>query len=251
MTRVPAAPGQRLEELVDLGRVAGAASAWSLRHSPPSRRFSSTVSSAITPRPSGTCAMPRRTSCSHRHAAQVLPSSRIWPALGRIRPESVRSRVVLPAPLAPSDGGDGAGGTVRSMSCSTGAAPYPAPARAPRAGRSSTRCRGDRGHHVARPPRPGRPRRPPGRRAISAGVPVAITRPKSSTTISSQTRITRSMWCSTSRTAQPSARPGRCRTSSASSSMSSAPRPPAGSSSSSRRGRRPARGPGRPAWRTA
>ena len=35
-----------------------------VRHRPPSRRFSSTVSSVTTPRPSGTCAMPRRTSCS-------------------------------------------------------------------------------------------------------------------------------------------------------------------------------------------
>ena len=73
------------------------------RHSPPRRRFSSTVSSATTPpalRARGPCR--RRTSCSTAHAAQVWPSAGSRPALGRIRPDSVRSSVVLPAPLAPS-----------------------------------------------------------------------------------------------------------------------------------------------------
>ena len=72
------------------------------RHSPPSRRFSSTVSSLITPRPSGTCAMPRRTSCSTGVPRSSSPASTTWPAVGRIMPESVRSSVVLPAPLAPT-----------------------------------------------------------------------------------------------------------------------------------------------------
>ena len=64
---------QPREELVDVGQAVAAAAA---RHSPPSRRFSSTVSSAITPRPSGTWAMPRRTIASTRRWPMSRPSSR-------------------------------------------------------------------------------------------------------------------------------------------------------------------------------
>ena len=68
----------------------------------PIRRFSSTVSSGMTPCPSGTCAIPAFASASGPRPARSVPSSRIRPPRGRTRPLTVRSRVVLPAPLAPS-----------------------------------------------------------------------------------------------------------------------------------------------------
>jgi hypothetical protein len=68
----------------------------------PMRRFSSTVSSAMTPWPSGTCATPPRAMssgpCPVMSASWIL----IRPRRGLTRPLIVRSSVVLPAPLAPS-----------------------------------------------------------------------------------------------------------------------------------------------------
>ena len=73
-----------------------------LRHMPPSRRFSSTVSSGTVERPSGTRATPIRTM-----------SSALWPVMqlavelaaarvaGFTSPARVRMSVDLPAPLAP------------------------------------------------------------------------------------------------------------------------------------------------------
>ena len=60
------------------------------------------VSSEMTPWPSGTWAIPARAMSSGLRRATLTPSSVIRPERGRIRPEMVRSRVVLPAPLAPS-----------------------------------------------------------------------------------------------------------------------------------------------------
>src|SRR5579875_426010 len=71
------------------------------RASAPRRRFSATVSSAITPRPSGTWSRPRRTISSTPAAVISRPSSATRPARGRLSPEIARRRVVLPAPLAP------------------------------------------------------------------------------------------------------------------------------------------------------
>ena len=68
----------------------------------PTRRFSSTVSSGITPCPSGTWAIPARTICSGLRPARSVPSSRMRPRRGLIMPLTARSSVVLPAPFAPS-----------------------------------------------------------------------------------------------------------------------------------------------------
>ena len=78
----PAVPplGQRREQLVDLARAPSPCRARRAT-APPSRRFSSTVSSVITPRPSGTCAMP-------------VPHDRPRPA---VRARSRPSRVTRPA----------------------------------------------------------------------------------------------------------------------------------------------------------
>jgi hypothetical protein len=68
----------------------------------PIRRFSSTVSSAMTPCPSGTCAIPARAMSSGLRPVRSAPSSSTRPLRGRTMPLIARSRVVLPAPLAPS-----------------------------------------------------------------------------------------------------------------------------------------------------
>ena len=73
----------------------------------PARRFSSTVSSAKIRRPSMTCAMPRRTRAVAEARPTGAPSNSTSPAVMRpswndSSPVRARSRVVLPAPLAPS-----------------------------------------------------------------------------------------------------------------------------------------------------
>ena len=64
-------------------------------------RFSSTVSLANTPRPSGTIEMPFDTSKSARVREISSPSKDTVPARGSIKPDMVRSVVVLPAPFEP------------------------------------------------------------------------------------------------------------------------------------------------------
>src|SRR6185437_729992 len=96
------------------------------RSSRPSCRFSATVSSVITPCPSGTCAMPARLTFSGGAPARSVPSSLIWPPLGLIEPSIARSSVVLPAPLAPSTAVIVPAGAVIDTLRSTGAPPYPA-----------------------------------------------------------------------------------------------------------------------------
>jgi hypothetical protein len=74
----------------------------SRRNRQPSRRFSSTLSSAITPPPSGTCASPRRTMSSAFAAVMSSSQKRTRPERGRTIPDTARSSELLPAPFAPS-----------------------------------------------------------------------------------------------------------------------------------------------------
>src|SRR5258708_34959698 len=102
---VPAARRRRSASTVNRREAtfrASARPARSRRASAPRRRFSSTVSSVMTPWPSGTCATPARAMSSGRRRARFVPPTRILPCRGRTNPLIVRSRVVLPAPLAPS-----------------------------------------------------------------------------------------------------------------------------------------------------
>ncbi len=66
----------------------------------PRRRLSSTVSVANVPRPSGTCAMPRRAIASGVRRKSSARRSRTSPLVLTV-PEIARSVVVLPAPFAP------------------------------------------------------------------------------------------------------------------------------------------------------
>jgi hypothetical protein len=66
------------------------------------RKFSSTVSSGNTSRPSGTWTMPLRTTLSGAAPAMFSPPYMICPFSGSMTPEMVFISVVLPAPLAPS-----------------------------------------------------------------------------------------------------------------------------------------------------
>ena len=67
----------------------------------PSNRFSSTVKSTKVPRPCGMWARPSSTRRAGCTPANDTPSSSMRPRDGML-PESARSVVVLPAPLAPS-----------------------------------------------------------------------------------------------------------------------------------------------------
>src|SRR5262249_43996011 len=96
------------------------------RHRPPTRRFSSTVSSVITAWPSGTCATPARTISSGGRRVRSVPSSATRPFRARTRPLMVDSRVVLPAPFAPSTAVIVPGRAVIDTSWSAITPPYPA-----------------------------------------------------------------------------------------------------------------------------
>src|ERR1700680_3739279 len=72
-----------------------------MHHSVGSRRLSSTVSSAMTPRPSGTWETPRRAMLSTGWPTSSSPEKRTVPERGLTSPLMVRSSVVFPAPLAP------------------------------------------------------------------------------------------------------------------------------------------------------
>src|ERR1019366_8027008 len=87
--------------------------------------FSSTVSSMNVPRPSGTCATPRRTTSS---VAMPLIDSppRISSPCVRTMPQIARNVVVLPAPLAPRSAVTPPSSTEKSMPCSTFVSPYAA-----------------------------------------------------------------------------------------------------------------------------
>ena len=76
-------------------------SALSLRRYAPIFRFSSTVRSANTRRPSGDMAMPLATIWSMGLPSSSCPFHKMEPLCAFTRPEMVRIRVDLPAPLAP------------------------------------------------------------------------------------------------------------------------------------------------------
>ena len=76
--------------------------ALSERVNAPIIRFSRTVSSGNTSRPSGTWLMPRRTIQSGSRFWISSPSNQTVPFCGSMIPEIVFRIVVLPAPLAPS-----------------------------------------------------------------------------------------------------------------------------------------------------
>src|SRR5215208_1486295 len=89
----------------------------------PSRRFSSTDSSAKMPRPSGTCAMPARATASGPRRDTLRPSKTTSPFV-RTMPEIARSVVVLPAPLAPSSATISPSFTSSETPCSALTGPY-------------------------------------------------------------------------------------------------------------------------------
>src|SRR5207302_169884 len=99
-------------------------SARSRRHSPPSRRFSSTLSSLTMPWPSGTCATRRRAMDSGLRPTNSDPSSSTDPCRGLTNPGMVRTTVVLPAPLAPSTAVMAPSGTENETSLSATTPPY-------------------------------------------------------------------------------------------------------------------------------
>src|SRR2546427_2232534 len=75
------------------------------------------------PRPSGTCAIPRRTMSSVARPAMRAPSKRISPAV-RTMPHTARNVVVLPAPLAPRIVVIPPSSTANRIPCSTLVQPY-------------------------------------------------------------------------------------------------------------------------------
>src|SRR6185312_17371144 len=78
------------------------------------------------PRPSGTWAIPSRARALGELRARSSPPNRTRPAIGRTRPETTRSVVVLPAPFAPSSATTSPAPTVSSTSRITAASSYPA-----------------------------------------------------------------------------------------------------------------------------
>src|SRR6476646_2283922 len=85
--------------------------------------FSQTLSSAKRPRPSGTCATPARATASGLLRAICLPSNTISPVC-RTVPDTARSVVVLPAPLAPSRATISPSATVSETPCKALIGPY-------------------------------------------------------------------------------------------------------------------------------
>src|SRR5512143_3229397 len=75
-------------------------------------------------RPSGTCTMPIATMSLARRPMSDWSSKRIVPDRGVVRPESARSVVVLPAPLAPRSATTLAASTARSTPCKARTPPY-------------------------------------------------------------------------------------------------------------------------------
>src|SRR5271165_3054754 len=87
--------------------------------------FSSTVSSMNVPRPSGTCATPRRTASSVA-MPRILSPPRSRSPWVRTMPQIARNVVVLPAPLAPRSAVTPPSSTEKSMPCNTLVSPYAA-----------------------------------------------------------------------------------------------------------------------------
>ena len=89
-----------------------------MRTHPPRARLSSTVSDGKTRRFSGTWVSPRAAICSAPSRDVLAPSVTV-PAVGRRSPETDRSSVDLPAPLAPTTATSSPGSTVTVTSWST------------------------------------------------------------------------------------------------------------------------------------
>ncbi len=81
------------------------------------------IGRALMARPSATWLMPALTVQWAGRRAIIAPSNAISPAVGRIRPEMVLSRVVLPAPLAPIRVTMRPSSTVRLTPCRTSISP--------------------------------------------------------------------------------------------------------------------------------
>src|SRR3984957_11663684 len=76
-------------------------------------------------RPSGTCAMPRRSRSAGGKPPIGWPSSKMEPLRGRSNPETALASVDLPAPFAPSNVTISPRSSVRLISSSTRWRPYP------------------------------------------------------------------------------------------------------------------------------
>src|SRR5580765_5400849 len=76
-----------------------------------------------SPRPSGTWAIPSRARALGDVRARSSPPNRTRPAIGRTRPETTRSVVVLPAPFAPSSATTSPAGTASAMRLPAGGEP--------------------------------------------------------------------------------------------------------------------------------
>ncbi|WP_435155474.1 hypothetical protein [Amycolatopsis sacchari] len=81
------------------------------------------MSSTITPRPSGTWAMPSRTRSSGARRVMSRPPNTTLPARRGRRPLITRRSVVLPAPLTPSTAVIDPRSTCKSTPCSARTGP--------------------------------------------------------------------------------------------------------------------------------
>ena len=132
------------------------------------RRFSQTVSSAKSPRPSGTCATPSARDRLGRAPRERLARRRRSRRSARTVPEIARSVVVLPAPFAPS--------SATTSPSSTRERDAVQRLDRPVARLDVAQLKQRRNRRL-----PDRPRSPRGFARTSAGVPSAIFRPKLST----------------------------------------------------------------------
>jgi hypothetical protein len=89
---------EKVEHPLDVVAIAAGSS---FRRKAPSFRFSRTVSSEKSRRPSGTCTMPSATRFCVGRWSMRLPSNQISPPRSGTRPQTVLSVVVFPAPLEP------------------------------------------------------------------------------------------------------------------------------------------------------
>ena len=92
---------------------------FSVRVYAPIFKFSTTVSSGKSSRPSGTWEMPRRTICSEGSPSILRPMKVTVPRAGGTRPEMDFSVVDFPAPFAPRSATTERSGTLKEMPLST------------------------------------------------------------------------------------------------------------------------------------
>ena len=168
----------------------------------PISRFSRTVRVLNTCRPSGTCAMPRCARSEARRDSRSSPPNVMVPDTGGTTPLIVLNRVDLPAPFGPDEGdespfGDGQRHVGQGAQTAVGDGEISyfehAAVRPTHSGGPAISCRG----------RPRSPRCPRRRRAAA---PSASTRPWSSTTNRSASRIIACIVCSMMQIVIPCAR---------------------------------------------